>query len=83
MLDLEITAVDKKEVNFQKNPFSTIYFENTNPTSETKRTITVKNTSLIMVPYHWAVYRDKNQSEIQLAESEQTHYRVEPSQGKI
>lgn len=82
MIDLDITAVDGKEVNFKENPFETVYFENTNPTSESKRTIRVKNSSPILVPFHWSIYKQKNQQKITL-ENEDTHYRVEPSQGKI
>ena len=82
MMDLEIIAVDGKEVNFKENPFETVYFENTNPTSENKRTIRVKNTSPILVPFHWSVFKQKNQQKITL-ENEEIHYRVEPSHGKI
>ncbi len=56
-MDLDIIAVDGKEVNFKENPFETVYFENTNPTSENKRIIRVKNTSPILVPFHWSVYK--------------------------
>ena len=82
MMDLDIIAVDGKEVNFKENPFETVYFENTNPTSENKRVIRVKNTSPILVPFHWSVYKQKNQQKISL-ENEDTHYRVEPASGKI
>ena len=41
MLDLDIKAVDSREVDFKKNPFSTMFFENTNPTSMTKRIIKI------------------------------------------
>ena len=82
MMDLDIVAVDGKEVNFKENPFETVYFENTNPTSESKRTIRVKNTSPILVPFHWSIYKQKNSQKISL-ENEDTHYRVEPAQGKI
>jgi len=57
MLDLDIVAVDSKEVDFKANPFETMYFENTNPTSEAIRTLKIKNSSPIAVPYHWSVYR--------------------------
>lgn len=67
-LDLDIVAVDDKEVDFKKNPFSTLYFENTNPTSETKRTIRIKNVSPILVPFHWSVYRSKNINKISLSD---------------
>jgi hypothetical protein len=82
MIDLDIIAVDGKEVNFKENPFETIYFDNTNPTSESKRTIRVRNSSPILVPFHWSIYKSKNQQKITL-ENEETHYRVEPAQGKI
>ena len=57
MMDLDIIAVDNKEVNFKENPFETVYFENTNPTSENMRTIRVRNSSPILVPFHWSVYK--------------------------
>jgi hypothetical protein len=60
MMDLDIIAVDGKEVNFKENPFETVYFENTNPTSENKRVIRVKNNSKILVPFHWSVFKSKN-----------------------
>ena len=82
MIDLEIIAVDGKEVNFKENPFETIYFDNTNPTSESKRTIRVRNSSPIVVPFHWSIFKTRNQQKISL-ETEETHYRVEPAQGKI
>lgn len=78
MLDLDIIAVDGREVDFKKNPFSTLYFENTNPTSSTKRTIKIKNSSAILVPFHWSIYKSKNSNKITLSD-EQIHYRVEPS----
>jgi hypothetical protein len=82
MLDLEITHVDGKEVDFKKHPFSTVFFEDTNPTSQTKRTITIKNSSPILVPFHWSVFKSKNISKITLQE-EVTHYKVEPNAGKL
>lgn len=78
MMDLDIVAVDGKEVNFKENPFETVYFENTNPTSESKRVIRVKNNSPILVPFHWSIYKQKNSQKITL-ENEDTHYRVEPA----
>ena len=69
-------------MDFTKNPFSTIFFENTNPTSEAKRIVTYKNNSPIAVAYHWSIYKSKNTNKITL-QDEPTHYRVEPAQGKI
>jgi len=66
MLDLDIIAVDNKEVNFKQNPFETIFFENTNPTAESRRTISIKNESPIAVPFHWSIYKDKNSNKISL-----------------
>jgi hypothetical protein len=77
-LDLDIIAVDGKDVDYKANPFSTLYFENTNPTSETKRVIRIKNTSPILVPFHWSLYKSKNTNKITL-QDEETHYRIEPS----
>lgn len=57
MIDLDIVAVDGKEVNFKENPFETVYFDNTNPTSESKRVIRVKNSSPILVPFHWSIFK--------------------------
>lgn len=77
MLDLDIIAVDGKEINFKTNPFETIFFENTNPTAESRRTVTIKNQAPIAVPFHWSIYKEKNSSKIILGD-EQTHYRVVP-----
>ncbi len=82
MLDVDINAIDGREIDFKQNPFSTLHFENTNPTSESRRTIRLKNESPILVPFHWSIYKNKNLNKISL-QDEQTHYRVEPTQGKI
>jgi hypothetical protein len=82
MLDLDIIAVDGKEVDFKANPFETMYFDNTNPTSESKRTIKIRNSSPIPVPFHWSIYKTKSTQKISLAD-EETHYRIEPAQGTI
>jgi hypothetical protein len=66
MLDLDIIEVDGRSIDFKKNPFSTLFFENTNPTSTTKRTIKMKNSSPILVPFHWSVYKSKNAEKITL-----------------
>lgn len=63
-LDLDIIEVDGRVVDFKTNPFSTLHFENTNPTSETKRVIKVRNSSPIIVPYHWSIYKQKNTNKI-------------------
>lgn len=57
MLDLDIIEIDGRSVDFKKNPFSTLHFENTNPTSESKRTFKVKNTSPLIIPFHWSIYK--------------------------
>ena len=77
-MDLDIVAVDGKEVNFKENPFETVYFDNTNPTSENKRTMRIKNNSPILVPFHWSVYKQKNSAKISL-ENEDIHYKVTPA----
>ena len=59
MLDLDIVEVDGKAVDLKQNALETMFFENTNPTSETRRTIKLKNGSPIAVPYHWSVYKTK------------------------
>jgi len=82
MLDLEITHVDGKEVDFKSNPFESIFFDNTNPTASSTRTLTVRNTSPITVPFHWSIYKDKNTNKISL-EDESCHYGVLPVAGKI
>lgn len=66
MLDLDVTHVDGKEVDFKKHPFSTFFFEDTNPTSSTKRSITIRNSSPILVPFHWSVFKNKNIAKITL-----------------
>lgn len=82
MLDLDIVEVDGKAVDLKQNALETMFFENTNPTSETRRTIKLKNSSPIAVPYHWSVYKTKQSNKI-ILEDEDTHFRVTPSQGKI
>jgi len=59
MLDLDIVEVDGKSVDLKQNALETMFFENTNPTSETRRNIKLKNGSPIAVPYHWSVYKTK------------------------
>jgi hypothetical protein len=76
-LDLDIVEVDGRPIDFKKNPFETLFFENTNPTSVTKRHVKIKNSSPILVPFHWSVYKTKNAEKISL-QDEQAHYRVEP-----
>jgi len=66
MLDIDVVGVDGREVDFKMNPFSTINFENTNPTSESRRTIKIKNESPILVPFHWSVFKNKNLNKISL-----------------
>jgi hypothetical protein len=66
MLDLDIVEVDGRAIDFKKNPFETLFFENTNPTSTTKRKIKIKNSSPILAPFHWSVYKSKNTDKISL-----------------
>ena len=77
-MDLDIVAVDGKEVNFKENPFETVYFDNTNPTSECKRVIRVKNNSPILIPFHWSIFKSKDTDKVSL-EDQDTHYRIEPA----
>jgi hypothetical protein len=78
MLDIDIITVDGRDIDFKKNPFSTLFFENTNPTSQTSRTVRIKNSSPLVIPFHWSTYKDKNTNKITLTD-DQTHYRIEPS----
>lgn len=57
MLDLDIVGVDDKIVDYKAQPFSTLHFENTNPTAISKRTLKIKNSAPILVPYHWSIYK--------------------------
>lgn len=82
MLDLDIIEVDGKPVNLKENAMDTMFFENTNPTSEATRNIKIKNSSPIRVHYHWSIYKTKNSSKI-ILEDEETHFKVHPSQGTI
>jgi len=66
MLDLDIVEVDGRDIDFKKNPFETLFFENTNPTSMTKRTVKIKNSSPILIPFHWSVYKSKTTNKITL-----------------
>jgi hypothetical protein len=68
MLDVETIGVDGRDIDFKKNPFSTLHFENTNPTSMTSRTIKIKNSSPILVPFHWSIYKLKNTNKISLSD---------------
>ena len=81
MLDLEVTKVDSREVDSKKHPLDTLFFPSTNPTSESFRTVTYKNTCPIPINYHWSVYKTKSDKII--LEDEETHYRVEPATGQI
>jgi hypothetical protein len=82
MLDLDIIEVDGKPVNLKENAMDTMFFENTNPTSEATRNIKIKNSSPIRVNYHWSIYKTKNTNKI-ILEDEETHFKVSPSQGSI
>ena len=57
VLDLDIVAVDGKEVDFKTNPFETLNFENTNPTAESFRKIKIRNSASIQFPFHWSIYK--------------------------
>ena len=81
-MDLDIIQVDGKEVDFKTNPFDVLNFDNTNPTSESKKVIRVKNNSPILVPFHWSIFKSKDTDKISL-EDQDTHYRIEPASGKI
>lgn len=74
--------MDGKDVDFKANPFETMYFENTNPTAESCRKLKIHNSAPIQFPFHWSVYRQKNSQKISL-QDEETHYRIEPAQGKF
>ena len=76
-MDLDIVGVDGRDVDFKKNPFSTLHFENTNPTAETSRKVSIKNSSPILVPYHWS-FQTPTGNTITLHD-EHTHYRIEPT----
>lgn len=82
MLDLDVTEVDGRHVDTKLHPLETIFFQNTNPQSQACRVVTVKNSSPIVVTYHWSVYASKNTNKIVL-QDEETHYKIEPIQGKI
>ena len=82
ILDLAISEVDGKQVDTKKHPIQTIFFENTNPLSTATRTLKFHNSNDIPVNYHWSLYKVKHEHEIVLDE-EDTHYKIEPSQGTI
>ena len=82
MLDVDVIEVDGRPIDLKVNPFSSLHFPNTNPTSTTSRQIKIKNLSPILVPYHWSIYKNKNSEKITL-DDDQTHYSIQPSQGKI
>lgn len=82
MLDLDVIEVDQRPVDTKLHPLETIFFPNTNPQSIMSRVIKIKNSSPILVSYHWSLYTNKNPQKIVL-QDEEVHYRVEPYQGKI
>lgn len=82
MLDVEVVEVDGRDIDFKANPFNSLHFPNTNPTSFSQRTLKIKNASPILVPYHWSIFKNKNSDKISI-EDDHTHYKIEPSQGKI
>lgn len=82
VLDLDIVEVDGRKVDFSKNPFESLIFADTNPTAESCRRIKIRNSARIQVPFHWSVYKMRNSQKISL-QDEETHYRIEPAQGKF
>lgn len=82
MLDLDVVKVDGRDVDTKLHPLETIFFNNTNPQTEACREVTIKNSSPILVSYHWSLFKNNSTSKIVL-QDEDTHYRIEPSQGKI
>ena len=82
ILDLNIVAVDGKDVDFKKHPFETLAFADTTPTAESFRKIKICNSAPIHFPFHWSCYKTKNSQKISL-QDEDTHYRIEPAQGKF
>ena len=82
MLDLDVIEVDGRPVDTKLHPLDTIFFPNTNPQTQMCRVIKIKNSSPILVSYHWSLYKNKNARKIVL-QDEETHYKIEPSQGKI
>lgn len=82
MLDVDIIEVDSRPIDLKVNPFTQLHFPSTNPTAMTTRRLKVKNSSPILVPFHWSVFKSKATEKITIDE-QHTHYRIEPSQGKI
>jgi hypothetical protein len=78
MLDVEVVEVDGRPVDFKVNPFKSLHFPNTNPTSLAQRRIKIMNSSPILVPFHWSIFKNKNSTKISL-EDEPTHYKIEPA----
>jgi ABC-type oligopeptide transport system substrate-binding subunit len=66
MLDVEVIEVDDRPVDFKVNPFKSLHFPNTNPTAISSRKIKIKNSSPILVPYHWSVFKSKHTDKITL-----------------
>lgn len=77
MLDVEVVEVDGRPVDFKVNPFKSLHFPNTNPTSLSQRTLKIKNSSPILVPFHWSIFKNKNTTKITL-EDDSAHYAIEP-----
>ena len=82
MLDVEIIEVDGRLVDFKLNPFKSLHFPDTNPTSFALRKMKIRNSSPILVPFHWSIFKNKVSDRISI-EDDHTHYKIEPAQGKI
>lgn len=81
MLDLDISKVDGWFVDSKKFPIDTIFFESTNPLSESIWELTFKNSCPIPITYHWSIYKSK--AEKIFLEDEPSHYKVNPDYGQI
>lgn len=78
-LDISVSKIDDKELNFKENPLNSIWFNETHPHSSSERDVYISNLSALPVPYHWSSYVF-NDTTITL-EAHDNHYAITPIQG--
>ncbi|CAG9311669.1 unnamed protein product [Blepharisma stoltei] len=78
-LDISVSKIDDKPLNFKENPLNSIWFNETHPNSDASRDIYVSNLSALPVAYHWSTYVF-NDTNITL-EAHNNHYSITPIQG--
>lgn len=80
-LELNVVQIDDKKLNFEENPLSAIWFEESHPQSESTRVLHIQNASLLPVSYHWSTYITADEA-ISL-DPQNIHYTIDPPQGTM